>query len=206
MGDCNHDYVWERDHFLCTRCGQTAYGKSKARKRRRKAGAVVISVVAVLLVVAFAYQGDIPVNTALEVIEDVGEMTSDAAIEIQDGVGNLGSAGPSDVTAADSQDRADIEAEASQNEPEPVDIISRILQRPVPEEEKPDIEDLYLYALEMVNEDRSRHGAKPVQLGRLNSAQAHADDMLEIGYFSHWDSSNLKPYSAYAKMGRDRPC
>ena len=203
MGDCDHDYVWKRDHFLCTRCGQTAYGKSKARKRRRKAGAAVIAVVAILLVGVFAYQGDISVNTAREVIEDVREGASDAASEIQDGIEDLEPSGSSDRDAPVpvSQDRADNKVEPGQRTTEPDNIISGILQRPVPEEEKPNIEDLYLYALEIVNEDRARHGVKPVQLGHLNSAQAHADDMLEVGYYSHWDSSNLKPYSAYTKMG-----
>ena len=203
MGDCNHDYVWRHDHFLCTKCGQTAYGKLKARKRRRKAGVAVIAVVAILLVGVFAYQDDISVNTAREVIEDVRERASDAASEIQDGIEDLEPSGSSDRDAPvpASQDRADNKAEPGQRTTEPDNIISGILQRPVPEEEKPNIEDLYLYALEIVNEDRAKHGIKPVQLGHLNSAQAHADDMLEVGYFSHWDSNNLKPYSAYAKMG-----
>ncbi len=199
MGDCNHDYVWKRDHFLCTRCGQTAYGKSKARKRRKKIGVAVMVVAVMSLVGVFAYQGYIPVNPALETIGDIGETASDAASEIQDGVGNLVSSGPSD-TAADPHGVADVGAETGQKAPTPDDIISAIIQRPVTEE-GPDIEDLYGYALDIVNEDRARHGAKPVQLGHLNSAQAHADDMLDVGYFSHWDSNNLKPYTAYAKMG-----
>ena len=199
MGDCNHDYVWERDHFLCTRCGQTAYGKSRARKRRKKIGVVVIAVAVMSLVGVFAYQGGIPVSPALETIGGIGEMASDAASEIQDGVGNLGSSGPSG-TSAGPHDVADVDAGTGQKAPVPDDIISAILQRPVPEEEL-DIEDLYGHALEIVNDDRAKHGAKPVQLGHLNSAQAHADDMLEVGYFSHWNSNNLKPYTAYAKMG-----
>ena len=202
MADCDHDYVWKRDHFLCTRCGQTAYGKSKTRKKRRMAGAVVMAVIAISLAGVFVYQGDISVSTTQEAIEDVQKRTSDAASEIQNEIENLRSSESSDrdVTVATSQDRADGEAETSQKAPAPDDIISRILQQPVPEEE-PDIEELYQYALEIVNDDRTKHGAKPVQLGHLNSAQAHADDMLEVGYFSHWDSSNLKPYSAYTKMG-----
>ena len=202
MADCDHDYVWKRDHFLCTRCGQTAYGRSKTRKKRRIAGAVAMAVVAISLAGVFAYQGDISVSTAREAIEDVQERTSDVASEIQNEIENLRPSESSDrdMTVATSQDMVDDEAETSQKAPAPDDIISQIFQQPAPEEE-PDIEDLYGYALEIVNEDRAKHGAKPVQLGHLNSAQAHADDMLEVGYYSHWNSNNLKPYSAYAKIG-----
>ena len=121
-------------------------GKSKARKRRRKAGAVVIAVVAILLVGVFAYQGDIAVSTAREVIEDVREGTSDAASEIQDGIEDLEPSGSSDRDAPVpvSQDRANNKAGPGQRTTESGDIISGILQRPVPEEEKPSIEDLYL--------------------------------------------------------------
>jgi len=69
------------------------------------------------------------------------------------------------------------------------------------ETKEPYINELDQYALEIVNEDRAKHGVQPVRLSHLKTAQAHADDMLELDYFSHWDSDNLKPYSAYTKMG-----
>ena len=45
------------------------------------------------------------------------------------------------------------------------------------------------------------HGVKPVKLGGIGSAQAHADDMLQNKYYSHWYSDNVKPYVVYTKMG-----
>lgn len=62
-------------------------------------------------------------------------------------------------------------------------------------------EDLYQYALEIVNKDRTDHGLHPVVLSQMSSAQNHADDMLSVGYFSHWNSNGVKPYVTYTKLG-----
>src|SRR6185312_4936597 len=61
--------------------------------------------------------------------------------------------------------------------------------------------DLYQYALKVVNRDRIDHGLHPVVLSQMSSAQNHADDMLSIGYFSHWNSNGVKPYVTYTKLG-----
>ncbi len=61
--------------------------------------------------------------------------------------------------------------------------------------------ELYVHALSLVNKDRMEHGLKPVKLGGNGAAQAHADDMLQKKYYSHWYSDNVKPYVAYTKMG-----
>ena len=62
-------------------------------------------------------------------------------------------------------------------------------------------EDLYQYALGIVNKDRTDHGLQPVALSQMSSAQNHADDMLSVGYFSHWNSNGVKPYVTYTKLG-----
>ena len=60
---------------------------------------------------------------------------------------------------------------------------------------------LYDHALELANEDRAKHGLEPVALSETGSAQDHADDMMEIGYYSHWHSEGVKPYATYTKHG-----
>jgi uncharacterized protein YkwD len=62
-------------------------------------------------------------------------------------------------------------------------------------------EELYQYALRIINEDRKSHGVAPVMLSNTLSAQNHADDMLETKYFSHWDTNGVKPYVTYTKVG-----
>ena len=65
----------------------------------------------------------------------------------------------------------------------------------------PTRDQLYQYALKIVNEDRRTHGVPPVLLGNDYSAQAHADDMLNTKYYSHWNTEGVKPYVTYTKLG-----
>jgi uncharacterized protein YkwD len=62
-------------------------------------------------------------------------------------------------------------------------------------------EELYQYALGIINKDRTDHGVSPITLSNMSSAQSHADDMLNAGYFSHWNSDGVKPYVTYTKLG-----
>lgn len=63
----------------------------------------------------------------------------------------------------------------------------------------PNLENLYIHALDLTNADREKHGFNPVALSSIGSAQDHADDMLEYGYFSHWNTQGVKPYVTYAE-------
>lgn len=62
-------------------------------------------------------------------------------------------------------------------------------------------EELYQYALQLINQDRINHGVNPVVLDNLGSAQNHADNMLNSEYFSHWNTDGVKPYVTYTKLG-----
>ena len=57
---------------------------------------------------------------------------------------------------------------------------------------------LIQYALTLINKDRKKHGLRNVTLGTLKCAQKHAEDMLQKGYFSHWDTMGMKPYMRYS--------
>ncbi|HYL65497.1 MAG TPA: CAP domain-containing protein [Candidatus Limnocylindrales bacterium] len=65
----------------------------------------------------------------------------------------------------------------------------------------PTQDELYQYALQLINQDRINHGVAPVALSDSSSAQNHADDMLNQGYFSHWNTDGVKPYVTYTKLG-----
>ena len=60
---------------------------------------------------------------------------------------------------------------------------------------------LYQYALQVVNADRQANGLNPVALSSIGSGQNHADDQLNIGYLSHWNSNGVKPYVTYTIFG-----
>lgn len=63
------------------------------------------------------------------------------------------------------------------------------------------IEELVNYALSLINIDRTTHGLSNVSLSPIESAQEHAEDMLEHNYFSHWDTNGYKPYMRYTLAG-----
>jgi len=65
----------------------------------------------------------------------------------------------------------------------------------------PTKEELYQYALQVVNQDRKKYGLNPVALSNVSSAQNRADDMLNAEYFSHWNTDGVKPYVVYTKLG-----
>ncbi|PVX25723.1 MAG: hypothetical protein CW691_03630 [Candidatus Bathyarchaeum sp.] len=62
-------------------------------------------------------------------------------------------------------------------------------------------DELVDYALVLINNDRTEFGLENVTVSEVNSAQLHADNMLQKGFFSHWDVDGLKPYMRYTLAG-----
>jgi uncharacterized protein YkwD len=60
-------------------------------------------------------------------------------------------------------------------------------------------DDLYDYALELVNKDREKNGLSPVKLSNNQAAQIHADDILNTRTISHWMTNGEKPYMTYTR-------
>ena len=63
------------------------------------------------------------------------------------------------------------------------------------------LEELRLYALDLINKDRADHNLPPVVLGSNPAAQLHAEDMLEHDYQGHWWVDGRKPYMVYTQTG-----
>ena len=57
------------------------------------------------------------------------------------------------------------------------------------------------YMLELINDERARHGAAPVTLGDNISAQLHAESALANCFSGHWGLDGLKPYMRYSLAG-----
>lgn len=57
------------------------------------------------------------------------------------------------------------------------------------------------YTLGLINKDREQFGLDNVTLSNETSGQQHAGNMLENGYFSHWDIYGMKPYMRYTLLG-----
>ena len=64
-----------------------------------------------------------------------------------------------------------------------------------------DLDAVYEYALELINEARAEAGVEPVVLGTNVAAQRHAEDMAEHCVQSHWGSDGALPYMRYSVAG-----
>ena len=65
--------------------------------------------------------------------------------------------------------------------------------RPFDEPDVPTLQELRLFALELINLDRQSYGVPPVRLGSNQAAQTHAEDSVRSGYVGgHWTSEGLK--------------
>ena len=65
----------------------------------------------------------------------------------------------------------------------------------------PEGQDVVAYMLETMNAERSRVGSPPLSLGYSPIAQAHALDMYENCYLSHYDRLGQKPYVRHSLAG-----
>lgn len=65
------------------------------------------------------------------------------------------------------------------------------------------IDQLRLYALKLINQDRQRFNLSSLELSKNNAAQLHAQELFEIKSQtpSHISLEGLKPYMAYSKSG-----
>ena len=101
---------------------------------------------------------------------------------------------PSTVTIVPHTDKANVQPAQNANDLQIVKTANNVVKVTT-------LETLYLHALDLANADRKKHGLNPVVLSTIGSAQDHADDMLEYGYFSHWNTDGVKPYVTYAEYG-----
>ena len=64
-----------------------------------------------------------------------------------------------------------------------------------------ELDELRVFALDLINRDRADHGLPPVEMGSNPAAQLHAEDMLENEYLGHWWIDGRKPYMVYTQTG-----
>ena len=146
------------------------------RKTRRKVGAAV-GVMTALLIVILAYQGAFQTDMTQEIIGDVQKLVSDAAETIQDEVSDH-------MTVNDTQITIDI--------PDLEDITENLPIRTASGFDGLLIED---YVFEYVNEERKKASVSPLE--RVPAidiiARDHSVDMGARGYFDHDTPEGLDP-------------
>ncbi len=80
------------------------------------------------------------------------------------------------------------------------------LPEPQPIPEEPEVADhkyqeLALFVLDLINQDRIENGLNPLVMGGNSASQIHAEENLANGYSSHWGMDGLKPYMRYTLAG-----
>lgn len=229
--ECVHNFVRTRSGHICIECGyEPGFSSARRRSRRRgktAAGALAaVLAVAGLALVAGNMLGD-PANnqsgTGAGGTEAGGAPGTKGDVVqpgAQDGAPGGATAAPDGASILDMMEDAKAEwnlgaqSGHDQQSGPTGGTIERVVtqaERPDPAgqsepamratEKRPELAALYDYALELANEDRAKHGAGPVALSGVKSAQDHSDDMLRLGYFSHWDSNGVKPYATYTRHG-----
>lgn len=193
MGWCSHDFVRNRGGRTCSKCGyrqrrrrRTGYRKwrRQGRQGRWKAPAAVLAAVAVAA----------GALVASEVFPGYREPVALGGAQAGPGeAGDAAPAGPGPGAAYVARTGYGAEAGSAPGISDGSESAKAAA--------KIELSALYDHALELVNEDRDRHGLEPVALSQTGSAQDHADDMMEIGYYSHWHSEGVKPYATYTKHG-----
>ena len=71
----------------------------------------------------------------------------------------------------------------------------------VPDHTEAQTEELRLFMLELINNDRVDNGLTPLLLGDNIAAQAHAEEIFREGFVGHWSLAGLKPYMRYTLSG-----
>lgn len=62
-------------------------------------------------------------------------------------------------------------------------------------------QDLRLFMLDLINQDRTENGLTPVDLGSNTAAQVHAEELFKNGFLGHWGLDGMKPYMRYTLAG-----
>ena len=222
MYECDHYFAQTKRGRLCIKCGYRPGVRSHRRGRSRGRGrkAVVAAVLVLIAVGATIFVGSMygqPEQDGRAAAERELEAESEAVADEESSA-----EGAADVPARKSVLEMMEDAKAEWNlglpdatRPEPKvgtggagsDLVALYDTKGAQDGEADpgraasDLAALYDYALELANKDRAERGLAPVALSDTRSAQDHSDDMLELGYFSHWDSDGVKPYVTYTKHG-----
>ena len=183
---CKHEYMRKRNLPACNQCGYipdeattAGDGRKPVSVSRSSSGGntkpkiIAGAVVAIVLVLFTTGAGTYLGVPSLPQILESAEVVEQTRDESPD------RAPEADEPAVQEQD---MQEQTAQNLVEPAS-------------------QLHALALELINEERLQAGLGPVELGTNEAAQAHAEDMLEYCFVSHWGLDGLKPYMRHSLAG-----
>lgn len=189
MGTCS---ICHRENIdtISGVCGE-CIGRNRKSARQKKRSIKLVVIVLIFAAGLYGIQYLSSTGILQKSLENISEKTSQTTNEIEKQVSNV------TETLKPKPTEQNPEPVSNQPVPERSPSVSPIQQSP----QTPALAQLYQYALGIVNKDRKDNGLPPVMLSDISSAQNHADDQLKNNYFSHWNTSNVKPYVTYTELG-----
>ncbi len=196
VGSCNHNYEFTQGYFYCTKCGHKTYGRSYQKKHRKKIG-IGISTFLIIGIIGVMF-----VNGVFEINEkNLNNSIQNIPQNIQETANIV-----RDIATKTSETLQDTISEQIETVPKSQPISTQketdesIVKSP-PTITKKSNKELVQFALEQINEDRTKNNLNPVILSHNTAAQIHAEDVLAQRTISHWMQNGEKPYMTYSRLG-----
>ena len=202
----NHRFVWAGNRFVCSDCGK------KSTLKRTPPIVKIVSIM-VFFIVGFLILSNSYVNS--NIVSTVDSLKQ----KILSSSGQLSPSNPNLQTDQSNNNTVTNQQPVTVTTPVPT---TQPIQASVPStdtsgqttqstqqvtQDQPvsqpiySKQELYQYALQLINEDRTKNGLPPVNLDNNQAAQAQADDMLKLHQLAHWMSTGEKPYMSYTRFG-----
>ena len=191
--DCNHNFVFSKGHFECTKCG---YIKKRKRAENKNKVGVGLSILAVLGIVGgfFAFgvleinedNLDNAIQNLPQEIKNVGtsakELASETTIVFRETVG---------------QQIGPVQLKPLERLVDDIEQIPEFVKENNPLNEKPVVDKIELEVLihQLTNDQREQFGLSPLLLDEKLSevARNHSKDMANRSYFDHVTPEGLDP-------------
>ena len=191
--ECNHNFVFSKGRFECTKCGQIRKRKSAETKKKTAIGLTILAVLGI--VVGFFASGVLEINednldntiqNLPKEIKNVGssakELASETTIIFRQTVG---------------QQIGPVQLKPLERLVDDIEQIPEFVKENNPLNEKPEVDQLQLELMvhQLTNEQREQFELPPLNLDEKLSevARNHSKDMANRSYFSHVTPEGLDP-------------
>ena len=192
--DCQHNYLFEKDYFKCTKCGHKRYQKSQSENKKKIGSTIVILATVIIIGILFA-------NGVLEINQDnLDETLQNLPEPIQEASKSAQLLATETTIVL----RDTINARVGPVELKPVqrlvaDIkqIPKVVKEKNPLNEKPEInkKELEIQIHDLTNQYRIQNNLEPLLWDEelSNVARGHSKDMAWRNYFDHQTPEGLSP-------------
>jgi uncharacterized protein YkwD len=202
----SHHFVWAGNSFVCSYCGK------KSKLKRTPPIVKIVCIVAFFIVGLLILSNSYVNSSILSTTENLKQKIIALSNQFPSSNPNL-QTDQSNNNTTTNQQTVTVKMSEPTAQPEQTMVSSndasaqttqttqQVTQNQPASQSIYSQQELYEYALQLINEDRAKNGLSPVNLGNNQAAQAQADDMLKFHQLSHWMSTGEKPYMSYTRFG-----